>query len=183
MLTHALGLGKPVALRYPRGNSQGNHTEPPAPITQGRAELLRDGGGVALLALGNACDAALDAYDILAAEGGPAPTVVNMRFARPLDEALLEALARTHKRFITLEEHSLAGGFGSAVIEFVSDRRLRVATERVGVPNVLIAHAKQAEQRASFGLSGEQVASRVRDANATLSSATERGNSRAMNPV
>jgi 1-deoxy-D-xylulose-5-phosphate synthase len=184
MLAHALGLGKPVALRYPRGNSQGNHTQAPGPVTQGRAELLRGGGGgVALLALGNTCDAALDACDILAAEGEPVPTVVNMRFAKPLDEALLEELARTHKRFITLEEHSLAGGFGSAVIEFVSDRRLRVATERIGVPNVLIAHAKQTEQRASFGLSGEQVAARVRDAYATLSPGTERGSSFAMNPV
>jgi len=183
MLAHALGLGKPVAIRYPRGNSQGNHTEPPTPISQGRAELLRGGGGVALLAFGNTCDAALDACDLLAAEGGPAPTAVNMRFAKPLDEALLEELARTHKRFITLEEHSLAGGFGSAVVEFVSDRRLRVAVERIGVPNVLIAHAKQTEQRASFGLSGEQVAARVRACYATLSSAAERGNSRAMNPA
>jgi 1-deoxy-D-xylulose-5-phosphate synthase len=65
MLEHAIGLGSPVAIRYPRGNSQGNHLEAPAPIVQGRAEVLRRGSGVALLALGNTCDYALDAYDLI----------------------------------------------------------------------------------------------------------------------
>ena len=161
MLDHALSLGTPVAMRYPRGNSQGNHLETPAPIVHGRGEVLRRGDGVALLALGNTCDAALDAYDLLA-ESGVAPTVVNMRFVRPLDEALLVELAQTHRKFITLEEHSLAGGFGSAVAEFVVDRGLEVTIERIGVPNILIQHDKQPTQRASFGLSGENLATRVR---------------------
>jgi 1-deoxy-D-xylulose-5-phosphate synthase len=160
MLEHALSLGSPAALRYPRGNSQGNHLEAPAPIVHGRAEVLRRGEDVALLALGNTCDVALDAYDALG--DGEKPTVVNMRFVRPLDEALLVELAETHRKFITLEEHSLAGGFGSAVVEFAADRGLGVTIERIGVPNVLIQHDKQPVQRASFGLSGDHVAARVR---------------------
>jgi 1-deoxy-D-xylulose-5-phosphate synthase len=84
-----------------------------------------------------------------------------MRFVTPLDENLLLELAETHSRFITLEEHSLAGGFGSAVVEFVNDRGLRVGVERIGVPNVLVHHAKQEAQRAQFGLTGEHVAKRV----------------------
>lgn len=162
MLAHALALDEPVAIRYPRGNSQGNHLETPAPIVHGRAEVLRRGEGVAILALGNTCDTALDAYDLLTGDGEPGPTVVNMRFVRPLDEALLLELAQTHRRFITLEEHALAGGFGSAVVEFASDRGLKVAIERIGVPNVLIAHGKQVEQRAGFGLSGDHLAARIR---------------------
>jgi 1-deoxy-D-xylulose-5-phosphate synthase len=161
MLEHALALGSPVAIRYPRGNSQGNHLEAPAPLVHGRAEVLRRGEGVAILALGNTCDVALDAYDALA-EGSPKPTVVNARFVRPLDEPLLLELAETHARFITLEEHALAGGFGSAVAEFASDRGLRVSIERIGVPNVLIQHGKQTQQRAGFGLSAESLAARVR---------------------
>jgi 1-deoxy-D-xylulose-5-phosphate synthase len=161
MLEHALSLGAPVALRYPRGNSNGKHLEPPAPIVHGRAEVLRRGEDIALLALGNTCDVALDAYDLLPADG-PRPTVVNMRFVRPLDEALLLELAQTHKRFITLEEHSLAGGFGSAVVEFASDRDLGVSIMRIGVPNVLIQHDKQPQQRAGFGLSGDSLAARIR---------------------
>jgi len=161
MLEHALGLNAPVAIRYPRGNSQGNHLEPPAPIVHGRAEVLRRGERVAILALGNTVDVALDAYDLILPETAR-PTVVNMRFVRPLDEALLLELAQTHQRFITLEEHSLMGGFGSAVCEFYSDRGLHVPLERIGVPNVLIQHDKQPNQRATFGLSGENVAARVR---------------------
>jgi 1-deoxy-D-xylulose-5-phosphate synthase len=161
MLEHALSLNAPVAMRYPRGNTNGKHLEPPAPIVHGRAEVLRRGEGVAVLALGNTVDVALDAYDLLATDG-PRPTIVNARFVRPLDEALLLELALTHSRFITLEEHALAGGFGSAVIEFVSDRALGVTVERIGVPNVLIQHDKQPQQRASFGLSGESLASRIR---------------------
>jgi 1-deoxy-D-xylulose-5-phosphate synthase len=161
MLEHALSLNAPAAIRYPRGNSQGNHLEAPAPIVHGRGEILRRGSGVAILALGNTCDVALDAYDLVS-EDSARPTVVNMRFVRPLDEALLLELAETHHRFITLEEHSLMGGFGSAVCEFLSDRGLHVAVERIGVPSVLIQHDKQPVQRAGFGLSGESLAARVR---------------------
>jgi 1-deoxy-D-xylulose-5-phosphate synthase len=161
MLDHALSLNAPAAIRYPRGNSQGNHLEPPAPIVHGRAEVLRRGSDTAILALGNTCDVALDAYDLVP-EGAARPTVVNMRFVRPLDEALLLELAETHRRFITLEEHSLMGGFGSAVCEFLSDRGLHVTVERIGVPSVLIQHDKQPVQRAGFGLTGESLAARVR---------------------
>jgi len=85
---------------------------------------------------------------------------VNMRFVKPLDESLILELAETHTRFITLEEHSLAGGFGSAVVEFINDRGLIVPVERIGVPNVW--STRQAEvQRAQFGLTGEHVAARV----------------------
>jgi 1-deoxy-D-xylulose-5-phosphate synthase len=163
MLEHAISLGTPVAIRYPRGNSQGNHLEAPAPLVHGRGEVLRTGSGVAILALGNTCDYALDAYDLIEDEAEK-PTVVNMRFVRPLDEALLVELAQRHHKFITLEEHSLAGGFGSAVTEFICDRGLEVGIERIGVPNILIQHEKQITQRASFGLSGENIAARVRAA-------------------
>jgi 1-deoxy-D-xylulose-5-phosphate synthase len=90
------------------------------------------------------------------------PTVVNARFVAPLDETLLLELAEGHHRFITLEEHSLAGGFGSAVAEFLNDRGIAIPVERIGVPNVLVQHHKQETQRAQFGLSPENIAARVR---------------------
>ncbi|HSV14116.1 MAG TPA: transketolase C-terminal domain-containing protein, partial [Tepidisphaeraceae bacterium] len=159
MLEHALRLNGPVGIRYPRASTSGKHPDALAPIVQGRAEVLRRGSGVALLAYGNTVDAALDAYDLCA---GTKPTVVNMRFAKPLDEALLMELPDTHSHVITLEEHSLAGGFGSAVVEFVSDHGLGLAVERIGVPNnALVQHDSQPKQRALFGLTGEHVAARV----------------------
>ncbi len=161
MLDLALALNAPAAIRYPRGSTSGKHDEPVAPLALGHAEVLRSGSDIAILALGNTVDAALDAYDLLA-DCGLQPTVVNARFVAPLDETLLLGLAETHRRFITLEEHSLAGGFGSAVVEFVSDHGLDVAVERIGVPNVLVQHAKPEAQRAMFGLSAENIAARVR---------------------
>jgi 1-deoxy-D-xylulose-5-phosphate synthase len=158
MIEHALKLDGPAAIRYPRGSTSGAHTDPVAPLVQGRAEVLRHGSGVAILAYGNTVDVALDAYDICASK----PTVVNMRFVKPLDEALLMELAGTHSHVLTLEEHSLAGGFGSAVVEFVSDHGLGLTVERIGVPNnALVQHDAQPKQRALFGLTGEHVAARA----------------------
>jgi 1-deoxy-D-xylulose-5-phosphate synthase len=158
MLEHALSLNGPVGIRYPRGSTSGTHTDAIAPIVHGRAEVLRRGSDVALLAYGNTVDVALDAYDLCENK----PSVVNMRFAKPLDEALLMELAGQHSHVLTLEEHSLAGGFGSAVVEFVSDHGLGLTVERIGVPNnALVQHDAQPKQRALFGLTGEHVAARV----------------------
>jgi 1-deoxy-D-xylulose-5-phosphate synthase len=162
MLEHALSLGSPAAIRYPRGSTSGKYDDPSAPIVQGRGEVLRRGSGVALLAYGNTVDVALEAYDLVKERGGRPPTVVSMRFAKPLDEALLMELPQDHSHVLTLEEHSLAGGFGSAVVEFASDHGLDLAIERLGVPNnALVQHDAQPKQRALFGLTGEHVAARV----------------------
>ncbi len=155
MLEHALALGVPVGIRYPRGSTSGRHDEPLAPLKHGKAEVLRRGRGVAILAYGTTVDIALDA-------GVEGVTVVNARFAKPLDEALLLALERDHAHLVTLEEHSLAGGFGSAVAEFVSDRGLALRVERMGVSNVLVQHDSQDKQRSLFGLTADALAARVR---------------------
>ncbi|MGZ3575572.1 MAG: 1-deoxy-D-xylulose-5-phosphate synthase [Vulcanimicrobiaceae bacterium] len=163
MLEHALGLDAPVAIRYPRGSTSGRHCDPVAPIVHGRAEVLRRGSGLVLLAYGTTVDMALDAYEILEKQDGdrPLPTVVNARFAKPLDEELLVELAAGHSHVLTLEEHSLAGGFGAAVVEFVSDRGLGLTVERIGIPGTLVQHDKPEKQRAQFGLSAEHVAARA----------------------
>jgi 1-deoxy-D-xylulose-5-phosphate synthase len=169
MLEHALSLGAPAAIRYPRGSSSGKHDEPLARLVHGKAEVLRRGRGVAVLAYGTTVDIALDA-------AGDGVTVVNARFAKPLDEALLLELERNHAHVITLEEHSLAGGFGSAVAEFVSDHGLRLRVERMGIPNVLVQHDSQDKQRALFGLTADALAARLRQASDGSTSAAHRGN-------
>jgi 1-deoxy-D-xylulose-5-phosphate synthase len=167
MLEFALALEGPSAIRYPRGSTSGRHLDPLAPVALGKAEVLREGSGVAILALGNTVDVALDAYDMLVGgEWGPPalsslPTVVNARFAKPVDAALLERLAASHDRVITLEEHALAGGFGSAVLEEVSDLGLGLTVERIGVPDVLVQHGSVTKQRVQAGLSAQGLAERV----------------------
>ncbi len=163
MLRHALSLDGPAAIRYPRGSTSGRHREPVAPIVQGKAEVLRRGNRVAILALGNTVDVALDAYDRLW-QDGPAPTVVNARFVAPIDAALIAELAADHDLLLTLEEASLPGGFGSAVLEAVSDAGLPLRVERIGIPAVLVQHDSQAAQRELFGLSVERLSECVRRA-------------------
>jgi 1-deoxy-D-xylulose-5-phosphate synthase len=162
MLEHALTRNGPVAIRYPRGSTSGRHNDAVAPIAHGKAEVLRQGAGVAILALGNAVEVALDAYEMLrSGEFGPSdrlPTVVNGRFAKPIDAELLRELAASHETLLTLEEHSLAGGYGSAVVETVSDLGLPVKIERIGISDVLVQHDSPANQRALFGLSAQHVA-------------------------
>jgi 1-deoxy-D-xylulose-5-phosphate synthase len=155
MLEHALTLNAPAGIRYPRGSTNGRHDRTPEPIVHGKAEVLHWGRDVAVLAYGTTLDAALDAN----VEG---VTIVNARFAKPLDEALLLELERDHSHVITLEEHSLAGGFGSAVAEFVSDHGLKLHVERIGVSNVLVQHDSQDKQRALFGLNADALAARIR---------------------
>ncbi|HEY8312611.1 MAG TPA: 1-deoxy-D-xylulose-5-phosphate synthase [Candidatus Baltobacteraceae bacterium] len=162
MLQYALTCDGPVAIRYPRGSVPARDMGSVAPIVRGRADVLRRHCGVAVLAYGAATDIALGAYEAIAATGtSPLPTIVNARFAKPLDEALLLELADDHAYLITLEEHALAGGFGSAVLEFASDRGLGLRVERIGVPDLLVQHDSTDKQRARFGLSVDAVAARI----------------------
>ena len=119
------------------------------------------GRGVAILALGNTVDAALDAYDLLEATASSRRSSTCASSRRSTRRCCSNSRRRTGASS-RWRSTSLAGGFGSAVVEFVNDRGLDVAVERIGVPNVLVQHAKPEAQRAQFGLSGENVAARVR---------------------
>src|SRR5690606_20360606 len=105
------------AVRYPRGTGPGVKVQRRlAPLPLGKAEVRRKGRGVALLAFGNVLTAALAAGDAINA------TVVNMRFVKPLDEALVLELARTHELIVTVEENVVAGGAGAGVAELLAAR-------------------------------------------------------------
>jgi len=154
----------PVAIRYPRGASavRKDRTEP-GPIRLGKSQILRNGdpSGVAIVAVGICCDAALAAAELLAADDIDV-TVVNARFVRPLDGEAIARLARTHRAIVTVEEHSLAGGFGSAVLETLADRGIAARVVRLGIPETFVAHATQAAQRVACGLDADGIAAAVR---------------------
>ena len=161
----------PVALRYPRGSSADiAERPPPAHIEFGRAQTLRTGAadGVTVLALGICCDAALAAANVLEREGIRV-TVVNARFVKPLDAQMLrEAMARC-RLLITVEEHSLAGGFGSAVIEALqqlaqdaSTAQLLPRIVRLGIGDEFVSHASQAAQRSQCGVDASAIVQAVR---------------------
>jgi 1-deoxy-D-xylulose-5-phosphate synthase len=157
-LKTALSHPGPVAIRYPRGAGIGVPIEQEAKAHPlGTAEILRDGHDVVLLALGTMVGPALQAAAGLAAKGISA-AVVNARFVKPLDRELIPELARKVGRVITIEEHALMGGFGSAVLELFEELDLtRVQIRRLGIPDLLVEQGTQAAMRARFGLSAEGI--------------------------
>ncbi len=157
MLRYAAQQPHPVAVRYPRGNGLDEPLPFHQPIARGKAEVLRHGDDVTLVAFGPCVYWALEAAAKLEAQDVQA-TVINARFAKPLDETLiLEQAARTG-RVVTVEEHVLAGGFGSAVLELLTDRGLSsVKIARVGLPDHFVEHGSPAQLLAKYGVTVDAI--------------------------
>jgi len=154
--------GGPIAFRYPRGTGVGAALDAPlVELPIGVSETLREGADVAILCYGTAAHDALAAADALAAVGVEA-TVVNARFAKPLDVDRFLALAARIGRVLTVEEHVAAGGFGSAVSELFVERGAKVELEILGVPDEWVDHGAQKLWRKHFGLDAEGIAAAVR---------------------
>src|SRR5438874_7599673 len=159
---HASANRGPVGLRFPRGAGVGAALDAPLEeIPIGLSETLREGTDLAILAYGHPVAAALDAAEILARDGLEA-TVVNARFAKPLDEERILALAARIPRFVTVEEHVIAGGFGSAVGELLAERGARVDLEILGIPDEHVDHGSQKLWRHHYGIDAEGIADAVR---------------------
>ena len=152
----------PIALRYPRGSGHGVPLmeEGWEPLPIGKAEILRQGDDLLLLGYGTMVYPAMQAAEILG-EHGIEATVINARFAKPLDTELIIPLARQVGRVVTLEEGCLMGGFGSAVAESLLDAGVAVPITRIGVPDLLVDHAKPDESMTALGLTGPQIADRI----------------------
>lgn len=154
----------PIALRYPRGNGFGVPLmeEGWEPLPIGKAEVLRHGDDMLLVGYGSMVHPALQTAEILS-EHGVQATVVNARFVKPLDTDLLLPLAKQIGRVVTFEEGQIMGGFGSAVAEALLDADIQVPVLRLGVPDVLVDHAKPEESMVTLGLTPSQMADRIRD--------------------
>jgi 1-deoxy-D-xylulose-5-phosphate synthase len=155
----------PVAMRYPRGNGVGaDITRKPELLEIGKGELLRDGGEVAIVAYGSMVHPALSAAEHLAKERIES-TVVNARFVKPLDTQLLLALAQTKRLIVTVEEAYLAGGFGSAVMEFLEENGLqdKVRVVRMGIPDRLVTHGDPKLLLAKYGLDADGIYLKVKE--------------------
>jgi 1-deoxy-D-xylulose-5-phosphate synthase len=159
-LTHE---GGPFSLRYPRDKAPGE--APPAaevaPVSYGTWEILRRGRECALLAVGVMCRPALEAAELLAADGFDI-TVVNCRFLKPMDRAVLEALARDHKLFVTVEDGSVVNGFGATLAGIMQTTAPDVRVVPLGVPDRTYEHAPRAKQLEEVGLTGAGLAARIR---------------------
>ena len=133
----------------------------PRPIEIGTGQLLREGDRVALVGYGTGVQRALEAAELLSTRGLEV-TVADARFAKPLDQALLAQLAAEHELLVTVEEGVLAGGFGSAVLETLSDSGLEMPKIlRVGLPDRYVTHGKPALLHREVGFTGKAIAERI----------------------
>jgi 1-deoxy-D-xylulose-5-phosphate synthase len=162
MLRLALTCSRPCAVRYPREDPPERVGHEAAPLELGRALVLRTGKDGAIIAYGSLVSRALAAADALAGEGRSI-TVVNARFAKPLDEETVLRVVREHPGVLVAEEHALAGGFGAAVLETLAAHGAPGEHVRLcGLPDAPVLHAPREEQLAQLGLDAPGLADRLR---------------------
>ena len=163
LLFTATRLGRPMAIRYPRGEGIGaSLTGALQELPVGVGELLRSGDDLTIAAVGSAVWPALAAAESLSVSGIEC-SVVNACFVKPLDRELILQLASRTQRLVTVEENVLAGGFGSAVLELLDEAGLQqVRVERLGLPDRFIEHGPRELFRSMFDLDGEGIVRRIR---------------------
>ncbi|MGQ9631568.1 MAG: 1-deoxy-D-xylulose-5-phosphate synthase [bacterium] len=159
MLRVALSHNGPIAIRYPRGEAL--HLGGCGRLDVGRAELLREGSDVAIWAIGATVPTAIEAAEILREEGIES-TVVNARFAKPVDADLLEDISKRVTNMISVEDGVVAGGFGSGLLEALAERSISgIRLERVGLPDRFIEHGDISILREKYGLDAQGISKRV----------------------
>lgn len=165
MLNSALAYNCPVAIRYPRGEGLGvAMDEPLQELPLGKAEVLQNGRKVTLLALGSMVHIAQQVATVLEAELGIAPTVINARFAKPLDEETILAYAKQDTLMVTLEEQAVTGGFGSAVLELLNRHRMDTRNViTIGIADAFVQHGNTATLKEMQGLDAAHVVAKVKE--------------------
>jgi 1-deoxy-D-xylulose-5-phosphate synthase len=161
MLKKALELGGPKAVRWPRGSTeQVSDVEASSweDIEWGSWEVLKQGTRAYILAVGPTVDYALEAIG-----SDPAVGVVNARFIKPLDTDTLLAIADRSELLVTVEDHAVAGGFGSAVLEALAEHDVHIRVERLGIPDVPVPHGSPLEQHESFGFGPNALRRKLRE--------------------
>jgi len=149
LLNTAYEFNGPAAVRYPRGSANGTDVSCVSETVEiGKGRMIQQGKGIAILCFGPLIHEAQKAIDELDQN----ITLVDMRFIKPIDDALIKQLAEEHQQFITLEDNAILGGAGSAVLEFVSFNKLDVNVTLLGIPDAYIEHASQAQQWAEMGI-------------------------------
>ena len=165
MLATALAHSGPVAIRYPRGAGEGLPVpENPEPLPWGRGELIREGTDAVVVAIGSRVMPAFVAARELAAETGKEIAVFNARFVKPLPAQQLMELAGRFPLWLTAEENVLQGGFGSAVLECLSDADVLagLTVRRLGLPDAFVEHGAQKALRALCGIDKDGIKAALR---------------------
>ncbi|HEX2788341.1 MAG TPA: 1-deoxy-D-xylulose-5-phosphate synthase [Ignavibacteria bacterium] len=151
----------PIALRYPRGNALGVEIKDFEKLEIGKGEIVRKGNDVAILAIGNMVENSMHAAELLE-KSGINVEVVNMRFVKPLDKELLLNILERFNKVITIEDNTIKGGFGSAVVEFAAQYNFKNDIMIHGIPDKFIEHGKPEELQAELHLDAKGISETVK---------------------
>jgi len=164
MLVTCINHNGPSALRIPRGSGEGAALmeEGWESLEIGKAEIIEEGDDLLIIGYGSMVCPAIKTAAILK-ESGVNSTVINARFIRPLDEETIHKFAKRIGKVVTMEEGTLLGGFGSAVVESFNDNDIFVPTLRIGIPDKLVDHATPQQSKESLGLTPEMMADQIRN--------------------
>jgi 1-deoxy-D-xylulose-5-phosphate synthase len=154
--------GGAFTIRYPRGQGvMSDWRKPMQAIEIGTGRTVREGSEVALLTIGHIGNYVVEACEYLQ-EDGLDPAHYDMRFVKPLDEALLHKVFKKFRKIVTVEDGCIMGGFGSAVAEFMVDHGYQARIERLGIPDRIVEHGEQRELHAECNFDPEGIANAVR---------------------
>ena len=160
MMKFAVHFNGPIALRYPRGEAYTGLQDHRAPVRYGKAEVLEQGEKIALLAVGNMVKTAVQVRELLQ-EQGYQVTLVNMRFVKPFDMALVRELSGSHELLVTMEENVRNGGFGEQVASFVMEEGLSARVQIVALPNRFVHQGSVSSQMKETGIDADSVAGKI----------------------
>lgn len=162
MYTAQLGLKNPIAIRYPRGRGANvNWQQPFSEIEIGKAECLIEGDNVAILSVGAIAANVSEAINFM--NNKTSISHYDMRFIKPLDENLLHKISKKYKNIISIEDGTIKGGFGSAILEFFAKNNYSVNIDILGVPDKFIDHGSTIELQKSIGLDAKSLAKKIEE--------------------
>ena len=164
LYTAQLGLDAPIAIRYPRGRGNNlNWKQAFSPIPIGIGQCLKEGKDIAILSIGTICDNVIEAINLFDDDEGMAH--YDMRFVKPIDKTLLHEICKNHKTIITIEDGSIKGGFGSEVLEFVSEQAYQNKVHILGIPDKFIEQGTVNNLQKIIGLDPESIANKIKEIN------------------
>lgn len=163
MMEFAVNHNGPVAIRYPRGNVYEGLAEHMVPIAYGKSEVIAKESNIAIFGCGHMMETAEQTWKSLKGKGYSC-SLVNSRFVKPLDTDVLQEMAEGHRLFVTIEDASVAGGYGDRVMRYVSEQNMDVKVMTMGVPDIFVEHGNISQLREQIGLDSVSVVEKIENA-------------------
>lgn len=160
MMKFAVNLGKPIAVRYPRGTAYEGLGEYRAPVEYGKAEWIYEESEIALLAVGSMVKTAERVRDILKGKGYQV-SLLNARFVKPIDEEAVLSACRKHKLIVTMEENVASGGYGEKVLDCMKRKQCEKELLCISIPDAYVEHGNVELLKKEIGIDADSIAERI----------------------